>query len=221
MEIKDKAFEDYKAGMKYKDIAQKYDVSINTVKSWASRFWKKDKVATKNRSKVATKKPIGAPKGNKNAKGNNGGPPVGSQNALKHGGYSQIYYDTRDEDEREMIDSMNQSEEELLVEQLRLYAVRERRIMTAIKRLRDANSEQVIDKVSKTTSRMNEVITTTSCSSDSALMRLEAELTKIGRAKTKALDSLVRLRQEIKMQSVAESNVIDDWVNSIPEFSEE
>ena len=28
---------DYLSGMKYKDIAKKYDVSINTVKSWKRR----------------------------------------------------------------------------------------------------------------------------------------------------------------------------------------
>lgn len=34
---------DYIAGMKYKDIAAKYDVSINTVKSWKQRYkWSKD-----------------------------------------------------------------------------------------------------------------------------------------------------------------------------------
>lgn len=39
MEKWELAFEDYQLGMKYKDIASKYDVSINTVKSWKSRKW--------------------------------------------------------------------------------------------------------------------------------------------------------------------------------------
>ena len=34
------AYHDYKAGMKQKEIAAKYDVSINTVKSWQQRKWK-------------------------------------------------------------------------------------------------------------------------------------------------------------------------------------
>lgn len=47
---------DYKKGMKYKDIAEKYDVSINTVKSWKTRKWGKEKsVHTKNKS-VHTKR---------------------------------------------------------------------------------------------------------------------------------------------------------------------
>lgn len=32
---------DYDNGMKYKDIAKKYDVTINTVKSWKTRKWNK------------------------------------------------------------------------------------------------------------------------------------------------------------------------------------
>ena len=34
------AFEDYKAGTKYADIAAKYGVSLSTVQRWATRYWK-------------------------------------------------------------------------------------------------------------------------------------------------------------------------------------
>lgn len=50
---------DYKNGMKYKDIADKYEVSLNTVKSWKQRYkWCKDnkKVCTQNQKKYAYKK---------------------------------------------------------------------------------------------------------------------------------------------------------------------
>lgn len=77
MEKSELARKDYEAGMKYKDIATKHDVSINTVKSWQRRYnWTRIK-------KGAPKNPRGAPKGNKNAVGH--GAPKGSQNALKHG----------------------------------------------------------------------------------------------------------------------------------------
>lgn len=49
------AYEDYLAGMKYKDIAAKYRVSVSAVKSWKSRYWKEKKLQPK-KSKVATKK---------------------------------------------------------------------------------------------------------------------------------------------------------------------
>ncbi|MBO0427264.1 terminase small subunit [Enterococcus faecium] len=54
------AYIDYQNGMKYKDIAAKHDVSINTVKSWKSRKWNappKKKGATK-KEKVAHKKEV-------------------------------------------------------------------------------------------------------------------------------------------------------------------
>ena len=41
-EIRDQAFEDYKKGMKYREIAEKYGVSLSAVKSWAARYWKKE-----------------------------------------------------------------------------------------------------------------------------------------------------------------------------------
>jgi len=33
------AYEDYKKGLKYKEIAEKYGISLNTVKSWRTRHW--------------------------------------------------------------------------------------------------------------------------------------------------------------------------------------
>lgn len=61
MDKHEKAEADYMAGMKYKDIAEKYDTTINTVKSWKKRYgWnrkegapKKGKVCTQNK-KVAS-----------------------------------------------------------------------------------------------------------------------------------------------------------------------
>lgn len=60
MEKWELAYQDYLNKMKYKDIAEKYDVSINTVKSWKSRKWNappEKKVAHKTK-KVAHKKEV-------------------------------------------------------------------------------------------------------------------------------------------------------------------
>ena len=47
---------DYMNGMKYKEIAEKYNVSLNTVKSWKTRYkWSKDG-APKTEKSVHTKK---------------------------------------------------------------------------------------------------------------------------------------------------------------------
>lgn len=53
---------DYVAGMKYKDIAAKYGVSINTVKSWKKRYaWSRNK-KTKSTQKGCTQNKKGAHK---------------------------------------------------------------------------------------------------------------------------------------------------------------
>lgn len=52
----EQAYRDYKQGMKYKDIAKKYGVSENTVKSWKRRQWLQyEKGCTPKETKVAHK----------------------------------------------------------------------------------------------------------------------------------------------------------------------
>ncbi|MVO21234.1 phage terminase small subunit [Listeria monocytogenes] len=88
------AEQDYNAGMIYKDIAKKYDVSLNTVKSWKKRYgWYRDRGAPELKG-VHTKERGGASNGNKHAVGNKGGAaPKNNQNALKHGLYSKYMPD--------------------------------------------------------------------------------------------------------------------------------
>ena len=98
----DQAYQDYQNGMKYQDIADKYGVTLNTVKSWKQRYnWRRDKKDAHDKKSVHTKNKgapyvgnsnaagHGAPKGNQNALGNNGGPPLGSHNAVTHGLYAK------------------------------------------------------------------------------------------------------------------------------------
>lgn len=62
MENYEKAEQDYMSGMKYKDIAEKYGTTINTVKSWKKRYgWNRKEGAPKSK-KVCTQKGKGAPK---------------------------------------------------------------------------------------------------------------------------------------------------------------
>ncbi len=78
------AYEDYKSGMKYKEIAEKYNVTLNTVKSWKTRHWNKQGVHTKKNKSVHTKRKRGGQPGNKNATG-----PPGNRHAEKHGFFSK------------------------------------------------------------------------------------------------------------------------------------
>lgn len=91
-EIRIKAKQDYINGMTYKDIYGKYDISINTLKSWIKRYKWSDEKKNKN-IKGAPKKKRGAPLNNKNAVGNEGGAPIGNMNSIKHGAYQSLYAD--------------------------------------------------------------------------------------------------------------------------------
>ncbi|MCY7823854.1 phage terminase small subunit [Bacillus inaquosorum] len=83
-----KAYKDYVKGMKYKDLAEKYGVSVNTIKSWKQRHgWKRKKYAPISKSMHTNK---GGQPGNKNALGNKGGAPKGNQNAVTHGFFSKF-----------------------------------------------------------------------------------------------------------------------------------
>ena len=62
MENYEKAEQDYMGGMKYKDIAEKYGTTINTVKSWKKRYgWNREEGAHKSK-KVCTQNGKGAHK---------------------------------------------------------------------------------------------------------------------------------------------------------------
>ncbi len=57
MNKNESAEKDYMSGMKYKDIADKYGVSINTVKSWKKRYnWERKKGCTQNKKGCTQKK---------------------------------------------------------------------------------------------------------------------------------------------------------------------
>lgn len=125
--------------LKNKEIASKLGVSASLVAKWKSQ--------DKWDSEVLPKEPPkgnkgGAPKGNKNAVGSvGGGAAIGNTNALKHGGYSQVYWDTLDDEEKSMIEDMPKSEEDMLIDQIKLLSVRERRLMHIINHYRNAKTE--------------------------------------------------------------------------------
>ena len=78
-DVKEKVKQDYIKGMKQKEISAKYDISLNTLKSWIKRYnWASEK------KKGAPKNKTCSPIGNKNATG-----PPGNKNAEKFGFFSK------------------------------------------------------------------------------------------------------------------------------------
>ena len=150
-EIRNRAFEDYKKGMKYKDIAEKYGVTLSAVKSWAARYWKKDgcnqdeKKLQPKRKKVATRTK-GAQPENRNAAGHGGTGPPGNKNALKTGEFEALFFNTLEPEERRLIVAMPTDKESLLLHEIQLLTVREKRMLQRIEDVRSTAAESGKDE---------------------------------------------------------------------------
>ena len=251
---KEQAYNDWRKGKKYKEIAEKHGVSVSAVKSWVSRDFK-NRGCDLGHKKVATTKkelqpkPRGAPKGNKNAIGNKGGAPLGSSNALKHGGYShrksKKYWDFLDDGEENLLDEISQDTEELLLEQIKLFTIRERYILNIIREEKARKGGLILSSVIRTENKVefrdefekqmyDELVDTkkaddkigyfghkyqTQTATENVLKiikDLESELTRIQRAKTQAITELQKIRDaKNNNDSEAKTEAVDDWVSAV------
>lgn len=247
-----------KGNIKLVEIAEKLGLPDNKVRKWKSLDnWegklnpakaeksKKKPVerSTKEKGSVPPKKKVGAPKGNTNAKGHKN--PVPPPDTTKHGGYSAVYWDTLDEDELELIEEIPKSEEDLLIEQIQLFSVRERRIMKAINKYRSAEAPVVISMTSRSESkrtfrtpedeeeyyrRIDEKVAkgdrlpgqeynsyTQTENKDNIVARLEAELSNVQAKKTRAIEALSRIHLEkAKLEGDNKGNdVVKTWAEKV------
>lgn len=241
----------YHGGMRLVDIAKKLGVPEGTVRRWKStQKWDGEKAPKKversGKKKANVRNKRGAPKGNKNAVGNKGGPlKTGDKIAEKHGGYTAVSRDVLDEEEKEMIEDMPEDEEMLLIEEIRLFAVRERRIMKAINKYRNQEEpvslygftriedkrefkteedkklyeERIKEKVSAYERLPGDHynLQTQMENKDNIIARLERELSTIQSKKTKAIEALAKLRLE-KQKIAGESKgneVAKTWAEGV------
>lgn len=209
---------------KNKEIAEKLGVSASLVAKWKSQDkWDSEdlpKEKVKSKSKNKSKGKPGAPFGNHNAFAKTSGAPPGNSYGLKHGGYSQVYWDTIDEAERAMIQDMPEDEETMLLDQIKLFSVRERRIMQAIEKVK-GKDEQMTNITVKTEVRVDndnnesedesskpyKLVTSTE-NKHNVVARLEDELTRVQRAKSQAIATLSKLN--IEKQKIALIKEKDD-----------
>ena len=184
------------------------------------------------------KKKRGGQQGNKNSVGHTSSVPARNKNAETHGAYSKVYWDTLDNEELGLVESMDDTEELQLIMQLQMFAVRERRLMKSIKRYREMETENhglSIKSVSKTkkledlaniegeilgTEKYKKVTETSVTNTEAvinSIMILEAELTRVQKAKTKAIEVLSKYRLEkVKIESESAGNdVVDDWIAGV------
>lgn len=237
MADRDKALEDYKAGLSYKEIADKHNVSESTVKSWASRHWNNDKKiqaarrkskksqlkgkksrnqSTEKKTQKDAPKPRGAPPGNKNAAGNNGGAPKGSKNALKHGGYSVVKWDELTEEERAMAESMEDTDtEDNLHEEVVLYTIRERRLLRAINTMKEVNLKgnvEISTNISVHTTGSGLDTSIVGSTKSTTLERVEVAVLRLERELTSVQKAKARTLQTLDEVRRANGKDDDTWL---------
>ena len=237
-EIRAQVLEDYRNGEKPKALSEKTGISINTIKSWIKRDKARKASAGKDapqpKKGASSNKKKGAPVGNKSAKGNRGGgAPLRNHNAEKHGAFCGFYWDAVDADEYSMIESMDDDAEWHLITQLQVFSIRERRLMQRIKQYNEADEKNhglAVKSVSKKKvledvvnaegesigdgklKKSTETTVTNTEAVINSIMALESELTKVQRAKTKAIESLSKIRLErgrLKIEDAKERREAD------------
>ena len=253
-----------KGNMKLVEIAEKMKLPANKIRKWKSldgweaklhpvteKKSKKKPVERSTSEKGSVPRKRGAPKWNQNSKGASKGkgnpkptnttPPV----LTKHGGYRPVFMDALDEDEQELVEYVPDDEEELLIEQIKLFSIRERRILQAINKYREQNGDVAVADVTrfeeKRTFKNKEEeadyekrieakvssgdrlpgksfnIQTHTSNKDMVIARLEQELSTVQSKKTKAIETLSRVRiEKLKMdREFAGNDVVDDWIAGV------
>lgn len=137
----DQAKELYLAGKKLIEIARQLDLPEGTVRRWkCTHKW--DKADTERserkggkkseRSDKKGKRKRGAQPGNKNS---SGGPP-GNKKAVKTGEFETLLFDCLDEDEKRLIANTPENKQRLLLQEIGLLSVRERRMLKRIEAIK-------------------------------------------------------------------------------------
>lgn len=135
---RDKAFQMWlESGKKrqLKDIAAELQVSEEQVRKWKNQD-KWDKVTLPNAKGNVTKKNKGGQPGNKNAAGHGGTGPPGNKNAVTTGEFEALLFDCLDEEERCLIASIPEDKHTLLLQEIQLLSVRERRMLKRIESIK-------------------------------------------------------------------------------------
>ena len=131
----EQARELYAKGLKLIEIAGTLGVPEGTVRSWKNRYDWDNATLQKNKRNVAKKK--GGQPGNKNAEGHGGTGPPGNKNAVKTGEFEALFFDCLEPDEQQLVQKVQPNKEQLLLQEIQLLTVRERRMLKRIEMLRN------------------------------------------------------------------------------------
>lgn len=133
---RDKAYQIYKehgGNITNRDIAALLNEDEKVVAVWKNRD--KWNVVQQSAESCTTKRKGGQP-GNRNAAGNNGGAPENNKNAVTTGEFETLLFDCLDPDEQRLAQAVPEDKQKLLMQEIQLLTIRERRMLKRIELLR-------------------------------------------------------------------------------------
>ena len=191
---RDKAFEIFKkagGNIDLVEIASQLNLSPGTIRGWKSKDdWDTKLNGTLRKNMERSKRKKGAQPRNKNAVGHGGIGPPGNKNAVTTGEFETLFFDCLDSDERRLAEAVPQDKEQLLLQEIQLLTVRERRMLKRIENLRQADFTTVSKKFGIEKGEITDL------SEDRAtlgqIQNIEDALTRVQARKQAAIDSLHR-----------------------------
>lgn len=133
----EKAKEMFLKGLKLVEIASQLNLPEGTVRRWKSTH-KWDSERSDKKSERSERKKGGQP-GNKNAAGHGGTGPPGNKNAVKTGEFETLFFDTLNQEEKELLNAIPCDKEQLLLQEIQLLTIRERRMLKRIELLKESD----------------------------------------------------------------------------------
>lgn len=128
-------------GKKLIEISDLLKIPEGTIRSWKNRYDWDNATLQKKKRNVAKKK--GGQPGNKNAAGNKGGAaPEKNKNAVTTGEFETLLFDCLDLEEQRLVQAVPEDKQTLLMQEIQLLTVRERRMLKRIELLRNAADEE-------------------------------------------------------------------------------
>ncbi len=195
---------DYLNGMTYKDIFEKYNITLSDLK----KIINKNKL-TRSKSELL--------KGNQNAKNNKGGKgaAANNKNAVTTGEYEKLFAEVLTDEEKALFKNYKMSDmDNLLMEEYiaeyKLLTIRELRMMRRIKKLERADKDMTIGHIRKKNSEgATETVTEAEATVDK-IQRIEDGLTRVTEAKRKSRENMIKLGFSKRELELKEKQAEDD-----------
>nr|CAF1785347.1 hypothetical protein NRS6116_04151 [Bacillus subtilis] len=200
---------------KLKDIADELGVTSSTVRKWkANDKWEEKINGSAPKSKGSVPFRPGAPKGNKNARGNKGGKappgnqnakgnrggaaPKGNKNSVRTGEYESILFDFMDDTEKELFGQIETDPLYQIDLTIRELSLRERRMMQRISKIENGLNEtqrRVLQQLRKVKDIVPTKDQKTGLVKHQALMNERLVVTEIEEVSEPSVDKILRLEE--------------------------